>query len=332
MCCRAAFLTLVLTLLLTLTAGVLPAAASPASAHPAGNADRYVFPLAGPPELIAWERLHWDGGDEVDLEAAPGIAHGSAEMTRFEQLPVVAVTSGRVRRADNERGGIALILEGDDGYSYYYAHLADTVIAPGAPARTVRPGDPLGTIGRSGRWSQYLEAHLHFALTDGTGASVNAADWFVRNFGLPPITRVWPDYGPDWPTGPIVSSDSVMRVIEDFSAARARRADTAAVIIAATGTVRSPLTGEVRVMRNTIFGLRVQITNRHTDQTVVLSGLTDVRVRTGDAVNRGEILARVEQRGGTLNVMYFDRGRLSDPLPVMLVSAEEADHPGKKKN
>ncbi|TVR67728.1 MAG: M23 family metallopeptidase [Spirochaetaceae bacterium] len=288
---------------------------------------QYVFPLAAPPEYMAWERFHWDGSDEVDIEAAPELAHGSEELARFERSPVVAVTAGRVRRADNERGGIALILDGDDGYRYYYAHLSRSVIEVGEAPRRVRPGDRLGTIGRSGRWSRYLETHLHFSVTDGDGQFLNGADWFLHHFGLEPLTRTWEEYDPAWPEGPI--SPAKVVVIRDFETLRARNRDTASVEVALEGSLVSPLTGEVRVMRNTIFGRRVQVTNRHTDQTLVFSGLESFSVRTGDTVERGDPLG---WNRGVMNVMYFDRGRLRDPLPVVLVPPEEAHHSGEKKN
>lgn len=302
-----------------------------AAVGPVHAGERYVFPLAGPIELVAWERLHWDGSDEVDLEAAPDLKHGSREMAQFERMLVVAVTAGTARRSDNERGGIAVVLDGDDGFRYYYAHLSRSRIGPEDAPRRVVAGEVLGTIGRTGRWSRYIETHLHFSITGGDGRFVNASDWFERTFGYAPIVRPRGQYPPDHPAGAIVPAGNRYRVVRTFHEMQRSNPDTASVEIrTGGGAIVSPLTGEVRIMRNTVFGRRVQITNRHTDQTVVVSGMDSFLVSTGDVVRRGDPLGVVESSdSGVINVMYFDQGRLRDPLPVMFVPPEEADHPGE---
>lgn len=288
---------------------------------------RYAFPLKGQVELMAWERMHWDGSSAVDIEADPSLGHQSDELERFEQSAVIAVTDGFVRRVDNERGGIAIELEGDDGYRYYYAHLTDPQIPSDAYGRGVRAGERLGTIGRTGRWSRYIETHLHFSVTDRRGRVVNAADWFEELFALSPIDREWPEYEPDTPRGPIVTGG--YRVVSTFAQMRARNSDVAAVEVRVEGPILSALAGEVRTMRNTVFGRRVQVTNRHTDQTVVVSGLESLDVTTGDLVRRGDVLGVA---AGVIHVMYFDNGVPRDPLPVVLMPPEEAHHPGEEKN
>jgi hypothetical protein len=276
--------------------------------------ERYAFPLAGPVELMTWSRFHWDGSDEVDIEAAPELQHGSSALDRFEQLPVVAVTTGTVRRVDNERGGVALLLEGDDGKQYYYAHLSEAGVRSESPGMRVTTGERIGTIGRSGRWSRYIETHLHFSVTDPAGRMINAADWFEDTFGLLPTVRQWPEYPPDRPAGSPVPAPGDYRLVRSFAETRRANPDEASVEIAVNGPVVSILTGEVRVMRNTVFGRRVQVTNRHTDQTVVISGLSSVDVATTDAVRRGDLLGSAR---GTINVMYFDEGRLRDPASAI---------------
>ncbi len=289
---------------------------------------KYVFPLAGPVHLMAWERFHWDGSDEVDIFAAPQLPHGSRGLARFERSPVVAVTHGVVRRVDNERGGIAIRLVGHDGRHYYYAHLSESTVSISEGGRRVRAGERLGTIGRTGRWSRYIETHLHFSVSARSDPSIliNAADWFYRMFGLESFEIDWPEYPPD---GPSVSvAPEGFRVIRNFDQNQRENRDTASVDAIIHGAVVSPFTGEVRVMRNTALGLRVQVTNRHTDQTVVVSGIRDLQVQTGDLVRAG---SKLGYAGDVVNVMYFDRGVLRDPLSVVLVPAEETDHSSKEE-
>ncbi len=147
-------------------AGIALPAAEAGSAAPRLSADsHYAFPVAAEVQHMTWTRKHWDDSNAVDLFAAPELSMESQEFKRFSRAPVVAVTSGTVRRADNERGGVALVLEGDDGLQYYYAHLSETAIAPGAGRRTVETGEQIGVIGKTGRWTRWIEPHLHFAVS-----------------------------------------------------------------------------------------------------------------------------------------------------------------------
>ena len=316
-----------LLLIILIVTGVLPISADERESITWSDDGRYAFPLAGPLRLMAWERYHWDGSDEVDIMAHPSLAQGSPELARFERLPVVAVTDGLARRSDNERGGIAVTLRGDDGRVYYYSHLSQSALDQDGTPRRVSAGETIGTIGRSGRWSRYIETHLHYSVTGADGKLINAATWFETHFGESPIKLAWDDYPTDRPTGTVAPGG--FRITRDFSSGRSLNPDAASVELWVQGPVVSNLVGEVRVMRNTVFGRRVQVTNRHTDQTIVISGLSEVAVSTGDTVQRGERLGYAPE---TINVMYFDRGILKDPLPMMLVPAEKTDHAGKEKN
>ena len=48
----------------------------------------------------------------------------------------------------------------------------------------------------------------------------------------------------------------------------------------------------------------------------------------GDLVRAG---SKLGYAGDVVNVMYFDRGVLRDPLSVVLVPAEETDHSSKEE-
>lgn len=288
----------------------------------------YAFPVAGNTADMAWTQFHWNGGNAADIVPAPGLSVGSEAFTAFERSPIVAVVAGMVRRADNELGGMALLLYGDDGREYYYAHLSSTDIA--RPTR-VSAGERIGVIGRSGRWARYLEIHLHFAISSKwrTGLSwpndVNVAEWFRSTFGLQWMDQTPIPYPPAFPSGSPLASP--YRIVARFAQMRAENPDAASIRMQPEGGVSHPvpvystLLGEVRVMRATVFGLRVQVTNRYTKQTVVYSGLSSAAVQTGSLAERGEL---VGWTSGPIDYMFFDRGILTDPTPMLAAGVDRS--------
>ena len=86
------------------------------------------------------------------------------------------------------RGGRSLSILGDDGVRYYLAHFE--LVADGLePGGRVAAGDPLGTIGTTGRSSA---CHVHF----GISPPCPDREWSVRR-GV-----VWPfAYLDDWRHG-----------------------------------------------------------------------------------------------------------------------------------
>ncbi len=301
----------------------------------------YAFPVSGDPNVLSWTSQHWDGSHAVDLFARHELSIDSPDFQAFKQRHIVAVTSGTARRVDNERGGIAVLLHGDDERVYYFAHLQSSSIPTksaedtgsaewaGAVAERVEVGQSLGVIGNTGRWTQYIEPHLHFSVASreapspGFAPDINAAGWLKLHFGLNPIPWPEPSYRPASPSGPPLTGPfEISRSFSAYMDSSTANPDMASVdlvpsLVTARGTesppvpVFSPLLGEVRVHRTTRFGLRVQVTNRHTDETVVLSGLDSLSVQTGDIVERGTPLGTTQ---GKLNIMHFDKGKLSDPV------------------
>jgi len=317
-------------------AGRLPraAAASPADEVLFSANGEYAFPLAGKIADMAWTHYHWNGGNAVDILASPLLVASSAAFRAFERSPAVAVTAGIVSRADNELGGTALVIRGDDRREYYYAHLASTWVTKPVG---VRAGEILGMVGRTGRWTQYIERHLHFAISSRWHQGlrwkndINAAEWIRAEFGLGWIDQTPKPYPPAYPRGSPLHVP--YRLVRTFAQVRAQNPDLASIELAPSGGapagdgarasggivgggagVYTTLTGEVRVLRATLLGLRIQVTNRHTNQTVVLSGLERSRVQTGDVVARGGL---VGYAAGPIDYMYFDEGRLADPVPTM---------------
>lgn len=281
---------------------------------------RYAFPLAGPLDWMGWTHYHWDGRNPVDIMARPSLPSGSPIRAEFAELPAVAVISGRAVPAQNELGGIALILQGNDGRQYYYAHLRTSWVT--GPTQ-VAAGEELGVVGRTGRWTRYIETHLHFAVASSWHAGleytndVNAADWILKTFGVRWEASSVSSYPADSPHG---SPFRVPYVVGRTFAQNARLSpDLASVDLRPESPtifvpVLSTMTGEVRVMKNTVLGLRIQITNRPNGQTIVFSGLAALSPDLGSVASAGQVIGYA---AGEINYMYFDHGKLTDPTTVM---------------
>jgi hypothetical protein len=96
----------------------------------------------------------------VDLITAPG---------NYVYAVVDGTLSRRAWDAPGRLSGNAWWLRGDDGNTYFYAHLSD--FAPGLKVGArVRAGEVLGFVGSTGNSSG---PHLHFEIHPGGGPAVN---------------------------------------------------------------------------------------------------------------------------------------------------------------
>jgi murein DD-endopeptidase MepM/ murein hydrolase activator NlpD len=85
--------------------------------------------------------------------------HDGVDIACEEGTPIRAARAGRVLYADELRGyGNLVILEHGDGYVSVYAHNRDNHVDVG---RSVRQGEPIGTVGRTGKTSG---PNLHFEI------------------------------------------------------------------------------------------------------------------------------------------------------------------------
>jgi murein DD-endopeptidase MepM/ murein hydrolase activator NlpD len=116
----------------------------------------YVFPI------VDWRGTtvptHWSTGER-----------GGTDLFAPFGAPIVAVCGGRVTYAGNEAiGGINVMIDGEDGLTYYYAHLDDRFAdrADVSTGQTVRAGDRLGAVGDSGN-ARGKGAHLHIGIGRG---------------------------------------------------------------------------------------------------------------------------------------------------------------------
>jgi murein DD-endopeptidase MepM/ murein hydrolase activator NlpD len=135
----------------------------------------YSFPVVGYGGTI---QLH-HGADQgaSDIFAAAGTA-------------VVAMRAGRVVDAGwNNLGGWTVTIQGDDGLTYYYAHLqSQPLVSTGG---TVKAGTTLGGVGDTGN-AKGTGAHLHLGIgygiqegagaTGGSGKNFNAVDLLNQTY------------------------------------------------------------------------------------------------------------------------------------------------------
>ncbi|MBN1963978.1 MAG: peptidoglycan DD-metalloendopeptidase family protein [Anaerolineae bacterium] len=79
------------------------------------------------------------------------------------------------------------------------------------------------------------------------------------------------------------------------------------------------LNGEINVIRWTAhYGSRIQITNRVSQVTVVISGVDKWLVNDGDAVTRGQVIGRwTPANRPTLHYMIFQNGVIIDPSATL---------------
>jgi murein DD-endopeptidase MepM/ murein hydrolase activator NlpD len=87
------------------------------------------------------------------------VFHGAIDFAAPAGTEVFAAKSGRVFRAERSKGyGNLVIIEHEDGYSTYYAHLSKINVKKGD---LIEAGDVLGLVGRTGHATG---PHLHFEL------------------------------------------------------------------------------------------------------------------------------------------------------------------------
>jgi septal ring factor EnvC (AmiA/AmiB activator) len=99
-----------------------------------------------------------------------GRGHKGTDLFSPLGTPVVAVTGGSVFFQSDPLGGLAAYVNGNDGNTYYYAHLNDYV----GGGRSVKSGELIGHVGNTGNASGGV-THLHFEIRPGgpNGEQVN---------------------------------------------------------------------------------------------------------------------------------------------------------------
>jgi murein DD-endopeptidase MepM/ murein hydrolase activator NlpD len=106
----------------------------------------------------------------TDTWGAPrpgGRRHEGTDLMNPYGTPNVAVVSGEFETHHSGLGGLSIYLHGDDGNTYYYAHLSQVV----GPDRRVAQGEVIGLTGSSG---DATTPHTHFEFHPGGGPAVNS--------------------------------------------------------------------------------------------------------------------------------------------------------------
>lgn len=121
----------------------------------------FVFPVQGPHSFI----------DSWGAPRSGGRTHKGTDILASQGTPVVACVSGTISRtnpSDTGLGGITVWLKGNNGISYYYAHL-DGIAAGIHSGLSVSAGQLLGWVGHTGNAGSCN--HLHFCMYTSAGAS-----------------------------------------------------------------------------------------------------------------------------------------------------------------
>jgi murein DD-endopeptidase MepM/ murein hydrolase activator NlpD len=133
------------------------------SSRTLARARGFVFPVDGPHSFI----------DDWGFPRPDDRIHKGTDVMARWGASVVAASSGRISRVAYRMplGGTVIWLDGDNGVSYYYAHLAKVASDIHAGTRVVA-GYPIGKVGDTGN-ARGGDPHLHFGMYPGGGAPVD---------------------------------------------------------------------------------------------------------------------------------------------------------------
>jgi murein DD-endopeptidase MepM/ murein hydrolase activator NlpD len=97
-----------------------------------------------------------------------GRKHMGNDIFAKRGTPVLASVDGTLRKVTGALTGIGYYLDGDDGVTYYGAHMNEIKVVDGR----VTQGTVVGTVGTTGN-AQGTPAHLHFEVKPGNGTSID---------------------------------------------------------------------------------------------------------------------------------------------------------------
>lgn len=116
----------------------------------------FVCPVRGPMTFT----------DSWGAPRSGGRSHAGTDIMNPHGTANVAVVSGSFETHHSGAGGLTIYLHGDDGHTYYYAHLSQIV----GPDRRVAQGEVVALTGSTGNAST---PHTHFEFHPNGGRAVN---------------------------------------------------------------------------------------------------------------------------------------------------------------
>jgi len=123
--------------------------------------DGFIFPVAGEHSF----------SNDWGQPRSGGRTHKGTDVMAAMGTPLLSVVGGRIELGSNGLGGTVIHLYGDDGTTYYYAHLSG--YAPSVTSgQEVAPGQLIGFVGNSGN-AKGTPPHLHFEIHPGGGDAIN---------------------------------------------------------------------------------------------------------------------------------------------------------------
>jgi LysM repeat protein len=100
--------------------------------------------------------------NDFGIAKPDGRRHEGVDVFAAAGTEILAPVGGQLRNLDGSRGGLQFYLDGDDGYTYFGAHLEAW-----GPEGRVEAGQPIGLVGNSGNAAN-TSAHLHFEMIHGS--------------------------------------------------------------------------------------------------------------------------------------------------------------------
>lgn len=146
------------------------------NARSGGSLPRGVAGAAGPNGMVFPVRGSYYYSNTWGASRSGGRRrHQGTDVMARTGTPVVAIVGGTVRASTNGLGGKCIWLRGNNGWTFYYAHLDRWIVRSGR----VRAGQVIGTVGWTGNASASAP-HLHLQMHWRGGAPTNPYPYLRR--------------------------------------------------------------------------------------------------------------------------------------------------------